>query len=471
MIGMILALFRILQLGDFMFHNHMKVYEKNEEVLYLFVDYTFEFAQLGNKEEKEKNIYERVLDYIKSKKITLNGKKVFLVLNGVVISLLLLNHPINTTIIKTGANPNYQYVEYDENFTTPIVEGEHVITVKPNEQITVTIPKEETKVETPTVSAPTVTNKVTTPQAPATTSPSIAPNTPITTTEPAAPSAPTTTAPVQEPAPIVETQPAAKMVTVYRSNGTVEQIVLEDYVVGVVGAEMPASFNIEALKAQSLLARTYALKKINAGQTLTDHESTQAYKDVNQLKTLWGSSFDTYYNKIKDAVSSTQGESITYNGTLIEAVYHSTSNGKTENAVDVWGNAFPYLMSVDSHWDLSASSYLREKDMSIAVVNSLLGIDVSGANTQVVSKTEGDNIKTFQINDKTYDGVYLRNLLGLRSTDFDMVFKDGTITFVTRGYGHGVGMSQYGANGMAKEGFTYKEIIQHYYPGTIIKTK
>lgn len=458
---MILTLFTILQIGDFMFHNHLKVYENKEEILYLFIDYNFEFAQLGeNKEEKEKNIFELVIDYIKNKKIKLNGKKVFLVLNGVVISLLLLNHPIQTTL-KTDATPNFQYVEFTENFSTPTTQANNNITIQPNEQITITIPKEDTIVETPKASTPTVTNKVTTPSAP-------------TTTVPVTPTAPSTTQPVSPPptvqdtTPIAEVQSSEKIVTVYRSNGTVEQIALEDYVVGVVGAEMPASFNIEALKAQSLLARTYALKKINAGQTLTDHESTQAYKDVNQLKTLWGSSFDTYYNKVKDAVSSTKGQSITYNGTLIEAVYHSTSNGKTENAVDVWGNAFPYLISVDSHWDLTASSYLREKDMGIAVVNSLLGIDVTGATTQVVSKTEGDNIKTFQINDKTYDGVYLRNLLGLRSTDFDMVFRDGTITFVTRGYGHGVGMSQYGANGMAKEGYTYKEIIGHYYPNTII---
>jgi stage II sporulation protein D len=261
------------------------------------------------------------------------------------------------------------------------------------------------------------------------------------------------------------------MVTLYRYNGTVETISLEDYVVGVVGAEMPASFNIEALKAQSVLARTYALKKISQNLVLKDTTSDQVYKDESQLKAMWGDSFQTYYNKIVSAVAATKGTYLTYNGNYIEAVYHSTSNGQTEDAAFVWGNSYPYLKSVDSHWDLEASSYLRETSKEFSVLSSIIGLDFnSTTNIDVLSRTPGNRIDQIKIGDKTFSGVELRNLLGLRSADFDINIEGDGAVFVTRGYGHGVGMSQYGANGMAKEGNSYADILAHYYPGTQLKS-
>ncbi len=233
---------------------------------------------------------------------------------------------------------------------------------------------------------------------------------------------------------------------------------------------MPASFNIEALKAQSVLARTYALKRIAANQVLTDTTSTQVYKDQSQLQTLWGSSYQTYYNKIKNAVTTTKGQSLTYNGSYIEAVYHSTSNGQTEDAQTVWGNSYPYLISVDSHWDLQASSYLRETPKDFNIISSILGIPFNEITSiEVLSRTSGNRINQIKIGDVIYSGVQLRNLLGLRSADFDIVITNGIATFVTRGYGHGVGMSQYGANGMANEGYSYQQILSHYYPNTTLK--
>jgi stage II sporulation protein D len=232
------------------------------------------------------------------------------------------------------------------------------------------------------------------------------------------------------------------MVTIHRTNGTIEQISLNDYIIGVVSAEMPASFQTEALKAQSVVARTYTLKLISQNRSLTDTESTQSYKDINQLKAYWGNSFDTYYNKIKNVVSSTKGEYLTYNGQYIDAVYHSTSNGKTEDATAVWGNNIPYLKSVDSHWDLNAPSYSKDMTEGLSIVDNLLGISVNDqSHIEILSRTPGNRIDQIKIDDTVYTGKHLREVLGLRSTDFDIKIENGNITFTTRGYGHGVGMS------------------------------
>ena len=142
------------------------------------------------------------------------------------------------------------------------------------------------------------------------------------------------------------TNSSVSEITVYRSNGSVINLNMTDYLIGVVSSEMPASFNFEALKAQSVLARTYALKAKQTGKKLTDTVSTQSYIDIDQMKNKWGNSFNTYYNKIKNAVENTNREYLSYNGNYIEALYHSTNNGKTESSLDVFGNYYPYLISV-----------------------------------------------------------------------------------------------------------------------------
>ena len=153
------------------------------------------------------------------------------------------------------------------------------------------------------------------------------------------------------------TNSSVSEITVYRSNGSVINLNMTNYLIGVVSSEMPASFNLEALKAQSVLARTYALKAKQTGKKLTDTVSTQSYIDIDQMKNKWGNSFNTYYNKIKNAVENTNGEYLSYNGNYIEALYHSTNNGKTESSLDVFGNYYPYLISVSSEYDKNASSY------------------------------------------------------------------------------------------------------------------
>lgn len=265
------------------------------------------------------------------------------------------------------------------------------------------------------------------------------------------------------------TNSSVSEITVYRSNGSVINLNMTDYLIGVVSSEMPASFNLEALKAQSILARTYALKAKQTGKKLTDTVSTQSYIDIDQMKNKWGNSFNTYYNKIKNAVENTNGEYLSYNGNYIEALYHSTNNGKTESSLDVFGNYYPYLVSVSSEYDKNASSYLRTISMPLDTISNKLGLSLNNDSViSIISYTDGGNIKEININGNNFSGKKVRELLGLRSADFDISISDNNANITTRGYGHGVGMSQYGANGMANAGYSYKDILSHYYPGTTL---
>ena len=252
-------------------------------------------------------------------------------------------------------------------------------------------------------------------------------------------------------------------------NGNTINIELEDYVIGVVAAEMPASFHIEALKAQSVIARTYALNKLSKGVTLTDNNSTQNYIDIDQMRNKWGADFDKHYNKIKDAVLSTEGTTLKYNDEYIDAVYFSTSNGYTEDSINVWGNDIPYLKSVESYWDRDASSFFRTQTMDLNTFNSKLGTNISnGDEISIIERNVSSRVSKISVGGKIFSGVQFRNILGLRSADFDIGLNDNLLTITTRGYGHGVGMSQYGANGMAQNGYNYKQILSHYYSNVSI---
>ena len=234
---------------------------------------------------------------------------------------------------------------------------------------------------------------------------------------------------------------------------------------------MPASFNVEALKAQAVIARTYALKANSRGTVLSDNESSQSYKSNEELKSLWGSSYNTYYNKVKGGVDSTRGMYLTYNGSYIEAVYHSTSNGRTEDSSNVWGNYFPYLVSVDSPYDSSNPSYLKTVSFSYSDIFKKLGVIITSDTDFIINgKTSGDRVSSISVGEVSFTGVDFRNKLGLRSADFDIEKNDEGVVITTRGYGHGVGMSQYGANGMAKSGSSYRDILFHYYSGVTLKS-
>lgn len=266
-----------------------------------------------------------------------------------------------------------------------------------------------------------------------------------------------------------ENKSSGIIINLYRKNGSVVSMELDEYLVGVVGAEMPASFNIEALKAQAIVARTYTLKTINSGKKLSDDNSTQNYKSNEELKNTWGSSYNTYYNKVRSAVIDTKGIVIKYNSGLIDSLYHSTSNGYTEDASNVWKNSVPYLKSVSSEYDTTNKNFIYNKFISYQDLSNKLGIPVSySSNIEISEKTNSGRVKYLNIDGNIFNGVNVRTILGLRSTDFVFEKQETGINIITKGYGHGVGMSQYGANGMANNGYSYKDIILHYYKGVYL---
>lgn len=273
------------------------------------------------------------------------------------------------------------------------------------------------------------------------------------------------------PKPSTNTNQAATTVTSgrtikFNNGGVVSNIDLEEYVIGVVAAEMPASFHSEALKAQAVVARTYAMKKASKGITLINSTSHQVYNSIEQMKAKWGSSYSTYYNKIKKAVNDTKGKVLKYNGEYIEALYFSMSNGKTELPTYVWSTNYPYLQVVSSSWDENISAAKYTITMSYSKFSDKLGITVNeDSEIKVLSRTAGDRVNEISISGKTFSGVKVRSLLGLRSADFEIIKTSSGVKITTKGFGHGVGMSQYGANGAAKEGYTYKQILNHYYSG------
>ncbi|CQR46175.1 Amidase enhancer precursor [Paraliobacillus sp. PM-2] len=253
-----------------------------------------------------------------------------------------------------------------------------------------------------------------------------------------------------------------------------ETVLLEDYVTRVVASEMPADFEIEALKAQALAARTYIVNYLaHAGEDeqVTDTVQHQVYKNDQQLQQIWGNDYNWKMKKIKQAVAETVGEILTYDGEPITPTFFSTSNGYTENSEDFWQNALPYLKSVASPWDEDSPKFLDQKTISINEVEQVLAVSLPKDNIKFpTTRTESNRVKTIDIGGKTFTGREIREKLKLRSTDFKISKKNDYLIFTTKGYGHGVGMSQYGANGMAKEGKSYKEIVNHYYQGISIQT-
>ena len=455
--------------------------DKSGEVLVLHINYDEEFSSEFFRGKRKKSTKEWVTEYIKDEKIKWDGNKIVLMVGGVVLgSLLLLGNP------KQPSDPHYAYVN---DMIIPLTE-EKVDLNSLNEEI----PTEEVSEETINVDSSSVeemsneqstnqqnnttssgnkgsstNNGVNKPNNNQSSSPSANTNTSHNTTINNDHSSSTSSESTEAVTPPATSQ--EQQVTVYRSNGSVITLSMSDYLIGVVGAEMPASFPLEALKAQAVVARTYALKRISSGQKLTDTVSTQAYKDNNQLRREWQGNFDTYYNKIKLAVTSTDNMTIKYNGAYIDAVYHSTSNGRTEDAIHVWGNSVPYLKSVESSWDRNASSYLRTEEKELSVLLTLLGIDLSDESSiEIISRNASGRVSSVRIGNKNYSGVELRNLLGLRSADFDLEVQNNKVIITTRGYGHGVGMSQYGAKGMAENGYNYQQILRHYYQGISLST-
>lgn len=262
--------------------------------------------------------------------------------------------------------------------------------------------------------------------------------------------------------------------TIYVSalvNNKKTDLSLEDYIVGVVSCEMPASFDIEALKAMSVAARTYALYKSERNKTLKTTTDDQCYIDESAMKEKWKNNFDKYYNKINNAVNDTKGEYMTYNDKTIIAFYFSISNGKTENVENVFSQKLDYLVSVDSSWDKRNNSNEKNIKMKVSDFLKKLNINDKRINNIKIDRSNTNRINNIKINNKNYKGTKFRSLLNLKSTDIEIKYDNDYVYIHTVGYGHGVGMSQYGANYMAQDGYKYDDILKHYYKGVKIVNK
>lgn len=246
------------------------------------------------------------------------------------------------------------------------------------------------------------------------------------------------------------------------TNDSLLKIELEEYLIGVVSAEMPVSFELEALKAQAVVSRSYVYSR---NLEVDDSINSQVYHNDEKLKEKWKDKYNEYINKVKEAVYSTKGEVIIFDNEIIRAYFFASSNGKTNNSEDYWTNALPYLKSVDSTFDeIKKDTVVYTNDE----INKLFNMNVKSI--KIVSYYDSGYVNKVLVNDKEYTGKQIREICKLKSSSFTVEFKD-KITFDTKGYGHGVGMSQYGAQGMALAGYNYEEIISHYYQGVEIMNK
>ena len=231
--------------------------------------------------------------------------------------------------------------------------------------------------------------------------------------------------------------------------------------------EMPASYELEALKAQAVAARTYTLHRLAGGGTLSDDPSVcQAFIPMDRAQDKLGTDWETLLGKLHQAVDETDGQVLTYNGQLISATYFSGSGGKTESAQAVWGSDIPYLVSVESPGEETTSDY--ESTVTVPLSEFLNTLEITAPTVSSVSYTTGDGVDTIVIGGKTFTGLQLRSAFQLRSTRFQMTITEDAVTFDVLGNGHRVGMSQCGAEAMAESGSSYQDILLWYYTGVTL---
>lgn len=456
-----------------------------DNILYIYFDFSYEFGKFDSL--KEENILSSILKYIKEKKIKFNGKKIMLCASGIVFANILFspitnnidfnykNNIIENEIYNTTNNNKDIEKEVFNNKEEILVDNKEDNVISNNTDSTkenisdskIDIKKEETIINnTSTEDKQTITNIDNQVKEEINKDTSI--DSEIKENNKEVIESNKEVIESNEEKDLTEEVKFINPVTIYRTNGSIITLELEDYLIGVLAGEMPASFNIEALKAGAVAARTYTLKYISENKKLTDNESTQTYLDNIELKVKWGSDFNKYYDKITSAVNLTKGIYMTYNGKYIDAVYHASNNGYTVSSNKVWKNDIPYLKSVESPWDINSSSYLRVKNISIEEFNKKLNIELKLDSKIELIKDNTNHIEKIIIDETEFNGIEFRQKLGLRSTDFEIKINNDFVEITTKGYGHGVGMSQYGANGMANSGYNYIEILKHYYTGIII---
>ncbi|SHE96497.1 stage II sporulation protein D [Seinonella peptonophila] len=302
----------------------------------------------------------------------------------------------------------------------------------------------------------------------------------------------TTPAIWQKAEPVIAQQAQQKVKVYLVDEHRTITLPLEQYVAGVVAAEMPIEFAFEALKAQALTARTYIAKRLEEDRSdmrrwgadaaeamVTDTVQHQAYITEQKLRSKWGNHFRENWNKVRKAVTETEGQIIAYRDKPIYAAFFSTSNGYTENAEDYFSNAYPYLRSVPSPWDRQSPKYRHLTRTTIqqmihkleAKTGRKISLSASKMTpiAQIQALTAGKRVARMKIGDQTFTGREVRDALQLPSSDFTCWRRGKQVWILSHGYGHGVGMSQWGANYMAEQGNTAAQIIAHYYPGVQIK--
>ena len=450
-----------------MIENYNIKHENNEQVLYIYLNYNYEFAGLN-----KKYFLKELKKILNNKYINFKGNKIILIASGIIIGTIFLNN-INIKNNNYNSIDNNKYVQTlilndFEGFDNYIIniDNKNEIQENNNELLNNTDNTTKTNHNTNEISKNTNnTIKINTNTNNNTNTDIINDNINQENSN--------NNKIIQEEnvtTEIENIEDNKRLITIYRKNGDILNIELEEYLIGVVAGEMPASFNIEALKVQAIIARTYTLKSISRNKILTDTVDTQVYIDNEQMHNKWGMDFNKYYNKIKEAVTSTEGLIITYNNILIDAVYFANSNGFTEDAHEVWGYNIPYLKSVECSYDINTRNYQKSTIISYEELNNKLNMNIDN-NVEIynILRNNSHRIISISINNLTYTGIELRNILNLRSADFDIFITDSGLEFITYGYGHGVGVSQYGANGMANNGYNYESIIKYFYQGVTIE--
>lgn len=273
--------------------------------------------------------------------------------------------------------------------------------------------------------------------------------------------------------PLTETQTTDKFKVLISETGKIEEMAAEDYIFGVLAGEMPALYEPEALKAQAVCAYTFALWR-KLGNTDKDYDITddytkdQCYISLDATREKWGSKAAEYETKMRNAIAEVAGQTLTYNGEIILCVYHAVSSGKTESSKNVWGKDYPYLQAVSSVGDKLATNYISSatfsKEQICETLKTTLPENPRNAFSDFI-RTDSGTIKTLKFGGKEFKGSEIRELLNLKSSNFDVTYADNNFTFTVYGYGHAVGMSQNGANYMAQQGSSYEEILKHYYTG------
>ena len=475
--------------------SHKITNVSGEDIIYIYVTvqdiYEFGKENLGKGENSD--FLTKLREYIDNNLESLKKAAAVIVINGVVVGSLTLAALYPSAKRETPTNNAAQvqvYTESKEKSEESIVKEEEITKAEEENraeektEVKADVKEGKNNVATSKMNTSTNTNKKTTTKTSSgtknntTTTNKVTMSTTTTTTKKPSTTTTTTTTTTTKPSTSTNTtsKPSTNTNTTttstssrtikFNNGGVISNIDLEEYVIGVVAAEMPAAFHSEALKSQAVVARTYAMKKASQGITLVNSTSHQVYNTTAQMKAKWGSSYTTYYNKIKNAVNATKGQVLKYNGAYIDALYFSMSNGKTELPTYVWSTNYPYLQVVSSSWDANISAAKYTVSMTYAKLSSKLGVTVNeNSEIKVLSRTAGDRVNEISIAGKTFSGVKVRTLLGLRSADFSITKTSTGVSITTKGFGHGVGMSQYGANGAAKAGYTYRQILSHYYLG------